>query len=305
MKFSWKEYYRAFRAWQQKPYTVDPMSDEPHECATCHTQFTGNFCPRCGQSYKIGRYSFKNAFLMFLDVWGLGNRGMFLTLRDLLLRPGYMIRDYLSGMQMAYYPPFTMFFLLTALSLLISHGFNVNGEHTSEEAQEALHKGFETATISHEEEPLKMEISGLDQQKQEKWNVVMKRAFGVIDQVVRFQEAYPNLFSLALLVLFSGFFYIFFRKCPAIPDLRYSEFIVAMVYISNMLSVYSAFCDFFCLHDGIELLCWLSTVVAFRQLSGFTWWRTIWSLTLAGLLITLFSFLAIVAFFFIIMADVL
>ncbi len=47
--------------------------------------------PPCGQSARIGRYSFRKAALLFLDVWGLGNRGLFRTLRDLLLRPGYMI----------------------------------------------------------------------------------------------------------------------------------------------------------------------------------------------------------------------
>jgi hypothetical protein len=49
----------------------------------------------CVQSARIGRYSFKNALLLFLDVWGMGNRGMFRTLRDLILRHGYLIRDYI------------------------------------------------------------------------------------------------------------------------------------------------------------------------------------------------------------------
>jgi len=65
--------------------------------------------------------------LLFLDVWGVGNRGMFRTLRDLILRSGYMIRDYISGMQMAYFPPFKMYFLLLALSLVIDSGLNIRG----------------------------------------------------------------------------------------------------------------------------------------------------------------------------------
>ena len=109
-----KQKYRRFREWQKRPYQVKPLSAEEHDCATCGTHYQGNYCPRCGQSSSIGRYSFKNALLLFLDVWGLGNRGMFRSLRDLLLRPGYMIRDYLQGMQMAYFPPFKMFFLLVA-----------------------------------------------------------------------------------------------------------------------------------------------------------------------------------------------
>ena len=122
-----KERYKRFKEWEQQPHEVAPLSEDEHVCATCGTRFEGNYCPRCGQSARIGRYSFKKALLLFLDVWGVGNRGMFRSLRDLILRPGYMIRDYLRGMQMAYFPPFKMFFLLFTLTILIQSGLNIKG----------------------------------------------------------------------------------------------------------------------------------------------------------------------------------
>lgn len=63
------------------------MSEDSHVCPTCGRHYVGYFCPQCGQSSKIGRYSFKNAFLLYLDVWGLGNCGMFCTL-SLLVNTG-------------------------------------------------------------------------------------------------------------------------------------------------------------------------------------------------------------------------
>ena len=89
-----KKWLRAFRIWQHRPYALKPLSEERHTCASCKTEFIGNFCPRCGQSAGVGRFSFKKAALLFLDVWGVGNRSMFRSIRDLVLRPGYMIRDY-------------------------------------------------------------------------------------------------------------------------------------------------------------------------------------------------------------------
>ena len=56
--------YRRFREWEQQPHEVAPLSEEQHVCATCSTHYEGNYCPRCGQSCKIVRYSFKNAFLL-------------------------------------------------------------------------------------------------------------------------------------------------------------------------------------------------------------------------------------------------
>ena len=96
---------RAFRQWQHRPPQLAPLSDASHQCASCGEEFQGNYCPRCGQSCQVGRFSFKKALTLFLDVWGMGNRSMFRSLRDLMLRPGYLIRDYISGMQSAYFLP--------------------------------------------------------------------------------------------------------------------------------------------------------------------------------------------------------
>lgn len=85
--------YKRYKEWKLQPHQVAPLSDEQHECATCGTRYDGNYCPRCGQSAKIGRYSFKNAFLLFLDVWGLGNRGMFRSIRD-WSQPSFLLSFY-------------------------------------------------------------------------------------------------------------------------------------------------------------------------------------------------------------------
>jgi len=123
------EKWKAFCEWQRRPPQLIKKSDELHHCYTCGEEYHGSYCPQCGQSARIGRYSFKNALLLFLDVWGMGNRGMFRTLRDLILRPGYLIRDYISGMQMAYFPPFKLLFLLTALLLIVDSGVNLKGKN--------------------------------------------------------------------------------------------------------------------------------------------------------------------------------
>ena len=115
---------RAFHIWQHRPYEVAPLSNENRKCSSCGTEYIGNYCPRCGQSANIGRFSFKKAILNFFDVWGMGNRSMFRTIRDLMIRPGYMIRDYLSGMRSAYFPPFQMFFILATFSLVVELGIN-------------------------------------------------------------------------------------------------------------------------------------------------------------------------------------
>ena len=260
-----KEKYRQFREWQQRPYQVKPLSDDGHVCPTCGTQFEGNYCPRCGQSSKIGRYSFKNAFLLFLDVWGLGNRGMFRTIRDLILRPGYMIRDYLQGMQMAYFPPFKLFFLLIALSLLVESGLNIKGVNRFEESMEMFDQ--------------------IEQENTQQMGEVEKQFTS--DFLKQSREAtiwinnHMTIVLLVLLLLFSGPLYLFFRHCPNLPDMRFSEFFVAIIYFTNMWNIYSIVAAFFCMNIYYESFIPILAIIPLKQLSGYNYWRTIWKTFLA------------------------
>ena len=145
-KFNLKEKYRQFKEWQKRPRKIAPNTEDEHECYNCHDHFKGNYCPRCGQSEKLGKYSLKTAFYNFLDATGMGERGMFRTIRDLILRPGYLIRDFVNGMQTAYYGPFKMYFLLAAISLLVVHGINIKGENFGDDQKETEEQKEETIT---------------------------------------------------------------------------------------------------------------------------------------------------------------
>ena len=255
--------WKAFCQWQQRPSRIPQMTEEHHRCCTCGQEYQGNYCPCCGQSAKIGRYSFKKAFLLFLDVWGVGNRGMFRTLRDLILRPGYMIRDYISGMQMAYFPPFKLLFLLTALLLAVDSGVNLRGtnylalyhEKTLDYGESIAEKGEKKETT-----------------RKERWN---RDYDSLVVKFREFREKSPAFFWLSLLFVLSLPLYIFFRKSPNIPDLRFSELLVAMVYTWGMYEIYDIVLTFFDCFDTAGDLAILLPIIPLKQLSGFKWWRTI------------------------------
>ena len=286
-----KERYRRFREWEQQPHEVAPLSENEHECATCGTHFEGNYCPRCGQSAKIGRYSFKKALLLFLDVWGVGNRGMFRSIRDLILRPGYMIRDYLRGMQMAYFPPFKMFFLLFTLTILIQSGLNIKGLNYYEQqkqeeevmVQDALNR-MKDVDGSSEAQKTKAETA-----KQKRTDELFDQARAEVDRIMAIEEewidSHESFLMLILLLLFSWPLWLLFRHCPAIPDMRLSECIVAMVYISNMLTIYDLIPLFLCFslkaQVMIEILFTLLFIIPIKQLSGYSYWHTIWRVVAA------------------------
>lgn len=283
-----KVWWRAFRIWQHRPYELAPLKEVSHVCASCGTSFEGNYCPRCGQSAKIGRFSFKKALLLFLDVWGLGNRGMFRSIRDLILRPGFMIRDYISGMQSAYFPPFKMFFLLAALSLVIEHGFGLTEDEETVK-EEALKEEIAKKDLAKEElakEGFKMEWSdpSIEELKGQDVEKPMYQAGWKFAKTMNtLRKKNPAIFALLTLLLFSMPLFYFFRQAPAIPDLHFPEFFVALVYTANMYSIYSTAGNL--LNSGIlKLIAVLMVFVALKQFSGYSKRRVLGYLMLSGIL---------------------
>ena len=294
-----KEKYRKFKKWQHQPHQVAPLSEETHECATCGTRFEGNYCPRCGQSAKIGRYSFKKAFLLFLDVWGVGNRGMFRSIRDLIFRPGYMIRDYLRGMQMAYFPPFKMLFLLCTLSLLVESGLNIQGVNYIKQSEEEFLEDSNETQVRKEKEKKKLTKVEKERQQKKKEFMDMFHSGEIFLKAYQLQNKYLSLVNLAFMLLFSVPLYLMFRHSPAIPDLRFSECFVTMVYITNMLTIYSIFFTFLSPNETGEIITASLFIPLFiipiKQLSGYSYWSTIWRTIVA-----LIPFAAIIFVLFIV-----
>lgn len=286
---------RAFRIWQHKPHELAPLSEATHQCASCGTTFTGNYCPRCGQSEKVGRFSFKKAIMLFLDVWGMGNRSFFRSIRDLILRPGYMIRDYLNGMQSAYFPPFKMFFILTAFSLVVEQGFNLGlieeeeGQATkpTPEVVEQADKADKTNVAEEVSQFNHVKITGDNNEVP----LGVKKGLDIAKIMNALRKKYPAVFALLTLVLFSAPLFFFFRSAPNIPDLRYSEFLVALIYTSNMFSIYSIIGNLLD-SDIIRVIALLMIFVALKQFSGYSKRRVLRYLILTFLIsIVIFALL--------------
>jgi len=272
---------RAFHIWQRRPHELAPLSEESRTCSSCGTVYQGNYCPRCGQSARVGRFSFKKAALLFLDVWGVGNRSMFRSLRDLMLRPGFMIRDYLRGMQSAYFPPFKMFFLLAAFSLVVEHGFNfgLDVNDVQDEAPKTEQTAMENTKIARHD----LTVHAGDKKEDIKWKAVGNASLRFVKVMDALSEKNPAVFSLLSLVLFSVPLFFFLRSSPTIPDLRYSEFIVALVYTSNMYSIYSIAGN---LLDSsiLKIIAVLMIFVALKQFSGFSKLRVLRYIVLTTLI---------------------
>ena len=94
-------------------------------CANCGAAASGSYCPDCGQETRIElptvRAFMRDAAGRYVALDGRTLR----TLRDLLLRPGFLTREYLAGRRRRYVRPGRLFLVLSlamfAVLRLASH----------------------------------------------------------------------------------------------------------------------------------------------------------------------------------------
>lgn len=120
----WAARWQAFRAWQENP--INYQKDKHwHVCHNCGHRFVGNYCPVCSQSSRHGRITWPAIWQGIGQLWGIESRSALFTLWQLLWRPGYLVRDFISGKRQISYPPVKLLVILAALFALVHYFFPV------------------------------------------------------------------------------------------------------------------------------------------------------------------------------------
>lgn len=91
-----------------------------HNCLNCTHQLIDNYCQNCGQKSSTHRYSIKH-FVEHDFVHGVWHvdKGMLFTIKELFIRPGNSVREYIQGKRANYFSFVTLILLiLTASGLL-------------------------------------------------------------------------------------------------------------------------------------------------------------------------------------------
>ncbi len=152
-KISLKGTLRRFRIWQEtgrRAYRRTDAMAEEHKCLNCETVFRGNYCPVCGQSAREKRLSFADIFSNLMGIILNMEKGFLYTVLCLILRPGYMIRDYISGHRIRYTRPIQLLFILATISIAVNYLSGNSFDANSMEVKimpQALHDSLPLTTL--------------------------------------------------------------------------------------------------------------------------------------------------------------
>ncbi len=117
-----KKYTRWVHFKQIKGVSHKPKhSEQVHVCQNCGEHYEGNFCPTCGQTHNTPRFDITNLFKNLISEAINIEHGFMRNFLELFWRPGYMVRDYLSGKRKDYHKPFQTLFVLATIYLVAAH----------------------------------------------------------------------------------------------------------------------------------------------------------------------------------------
>ena len=252
--YSLKEKYQRFRRWQQQPFEYHD-GHHHHECNNCGNVYENNYCPRCGQKAVYGPITWKSVWKSIMDVWGVGTRSLPHSLWQLLWRPGYLMRDYISGKRQASFPPVKMLVVIAVLLVLANTVFGMD----------------------YGNDPNVGTAASLD-------------SFKSIENA--FFEWMTNHIAWTVLIVFSLFIipiWLLFRQAPRLPRHTlpqgfYIQVFIGVQFILLMLMIILLF-ELIPSMSGngtdvtgtmVFLVLPAMLLIDYKQLFGYGWWGTIW-----------------------------
>jgi hypothetical protein len=249
-----KKYYERFKRWQQSPTDYEFASNEVQHCHNCGHDFTGNYCPYCSQKAGLDRINWHSVRQSMMDVWGLGTRSLLNSIWQLLLRPGYLISDYISGKRQMCFPPVKMLFILAVAYVLLFNWLFPNFEALGY-AVDAKDMGFKVGD-------------------------------DMANMFKPFYDWYETHFSWAMLILsFIAIFptWIMFRYSPrhtrhTLPESFFIQVLFAdlQVVICILLIPCWFFLGQWTIISISSLILMLYYIVGYMQLFGYNLWGTLW-----------------------------
>ena len=90
-----------------------------NRCNKCNAELSGEYCSECGQQKKDINISIVSLIQEFLvNLFSLDSK-TFLTLRNLIIKPGFLSNEYISGKTRKYVLPGKFYLFLSVITILV------------------------------------------------------------------------------------------------------------------------------------------------------------------------------------------
>lgn len=94
-------------------------------CKNCDEVITGRYCSACGQSAETERISWHSIIHEIEHGIIHVDKGILYTIKELVLRPGATIKNYLAGKRVDHFKPFAFIFILSTIYAVLAQATHI------------------------------------------------------------------------------------------------------------------------------------------------------------------------------------
>jgi hypothetical protein len=147
---------------------------EDKTCLNCNHVVASRFCPNCGQENTDTRKTFFHLFVHFFEDLTHYENAFWKTIKNLLLRPASLTKEYLSGKRMSYLAPVRLYIFISFATFFLLSVIPDNENSTDEKKDTKKHENTivksslkEKDTVFEEQQKvIELEKKGIISKKQ-------------------------------------------------------------------------------------------------------------------------------------------
>lgn len=106
---------------------------EDKTCLNCRHVVEQKFCPNCGQENSDSRKTFHHLFIHFIEDLTHYENAFWKTIKNLLLKPSTLTKEYLSGRRLSYLAPVRLYIFISFVTFLLIAMFPIHVEEDTNE----------------------------------------------------------------------------------------------------------------------------------------------------------------------------
>lgn len=103
-------------------------------CLNCNTENNSKFCKECGQSMSTHRLTVSHIIEEIVHYFTHADKGLFFIIKEMFIRPGVVIEEYIEGKRKKYFNPFTFLLLCSSISAYLFYKLNYYSNITFQES---------------------------------------------------------------------------------------------------------------------------------------------------------------------------
>lgn len=169
------------------------------------------FCPTCGQKTDTHRLNMGHIWHDVIHAFTHADKGFLYTLRELVIRPGIVAREYVSGKRRKYFNPFSFLFIVMGVYLIANSVFK---PYSPDETQLR-----------------RVQATMRTESQRQKYQKIMQRR----QNVGEFMNKHTNVVLFVSTPFIAFILWLLFRK----RGMYYAEHLATMAYVNGVLSIFT------------------------------------------------------------------